>query len=170
MSSGHIPVHWIQWTNQMSSGHVLVHWIQWTTEMSNGHMHVQWIHWIQWTIRSNEPLDPMDHWTFSLCHLTGLLTCMGSMPTYDVIELTYLPHNQMSTGHIPVHWIQWTKSNVHWTYLCPLDPMDNSNVHWTSIGSNGRLDILPLPSHRPATCMGSMPTYDVIQVNLFTVQ
>jgi hypothetical protein len=49
---------------------------------------------------------------------------------------------------------------------CPLDICMSNG----SIGSRGPLDILPLPSHRPATCMGSMPTYDVIQVNLFTVQ
>ena len=69
-------------------------------------------------------------------------------------------------------------SNVHWTYaysigsneqlLCPLDismsirsngqlkcPLD-IRLSNGSIGSNGPLDILPLPSHRPATCMGSM--------------
>ena len=65
--------------------------------------------------------------------------------------------NQMSTGH-----------NVHWTYQlkCPMDICMSNG----SIGSNGPLDILPLPSHRPATCMGSMSTYDVIQVNLFAVQ
>ena len=39
-----------------------------------------------------------------------------------------------------------------------------------SFGSNGPLDILPLPSHRPATCMGSMPTYDVIRDNLLNAQ
>jgi hypothetical protein len=121
-----------------------------------------------------DPLNPMDHWAFSLCHLTGLLPARGRCQHMTSFEITYLMHNQISnsSGLMPVHWIQWTKSNVHWTYLCPLDPMDNSNVHWTycmsngSIGSNGPLDILPLPSHRPATCMGSMPTYDVIQVNL----
>ena len=39
-----------------------------------------------------------------------------------------------------------------------------------SVGSNGPLDILPLPSHRPATCMGSMPTYDVFRDNLLNEQ
>ena len=103
-------------------------------------------------------------------------TCMGSMPTYDVIRVnlfTALP-------------------NVQWTCACPLDPMDRikcpvdifmsigSNGQLKcpldicmsngSIGSNGPLDILPLPSHRPATCMGSMSTDDAIQVNLFAVQ
>jgi hypothetical protein len=97
MSSWDIPVHWIQWKNRMSSGHVLVHWIQWTTEMSIGHMHVQWIHWIQWTI---------GHTPFAIsqaCYLYGVDAYI-----YDVIELTYLPHNQISTGHMPVHWTQWT--------------------------------------------------------------
>jgi hypothetical protein len=49
---------------------------------------------------------------------------------------------------------------------CPLDIRLSNG----SIGSNGPLDILPFPSHRPATCMGSMSTYDVIRVNLFTAQ
>ena len=99
-------------------------------------------------------------------------TCMGSMPTYDVIQVNLfsVQSNVQWTYSCPLDPMD--KSNVQWTCACPLDPMDNSNVHWTycmsngSIGSNGPLDILPLPSHRPATCMGSMPTYDVIQVNL----
>ena len=103
-------------------------------------------------------------------------TCMGSMSTYDVIQVNLFA----------------VQSNVQWTYSCPLDPMDKSNVQLDmclsigsngqlkcpmdicmsngSIGSNGPLDILPLPSHRPATCMGSMPTYDVIRDNLLNAQ
>jgi hypothetical protein len=126
---------------------------------------------VHWTYACPmDPLDPMDHWTYTLCHLTGLLTCMGSMPTYDVIELNYLPHNQMSTGHMPVHWIQWTKSNVHWTYLCPLDPMDNSNVHWTYACPMDPLDPMDHWTYTLChltgllTCMGSMLTYDVIEL------
>ena len=49
---------------------------------------------------------------------------------------------------------------------CPLDICMSNG----SIGSNGPLDILPLPSHRPATRMGSMPTYDVIRDNLLNAQ
>ncbi|CAB4000628.1 Hypothetical predicted protein, partial [Paramuricea clavata] len=67
-----------------------------------------------------------------------LLTCMGSIPTYDVIRnnlFTALPNVQW-TYSCPLDPMD--KSNVHWTYLCPLDPyacpldpMDKSNVHWT---------------------------------------
>ena len=99
-------------------------------------------------------------------------TYMGSMPTYDVIRVNLFT----------------SQPNVHWTYVCPLDPMDKIKCPLDismSIGSNGQLkcsvdiclsnrcngplDILPLPSHRPATSMGSMSTYDVIRVNLFTI-
>jgi hypothetical protein len=46
---------------------------------------------------------------------------------------------------------------------CPMDIC-------MSNGSNGPLDILPLPSHWPATCMGSMPAYYIIRDNLLNTQ
>jgi hypothetical protein len=81
-------------------------------------------------------------------------------------QLTYILHNQMATGHMPVHWIQWTNQMssghvpVHWIQWttemsngrlkCPLDICISNG----STESNGPLDILPLHSHWPATCMG----------------
>ena len=68
-----------------------------------------------------DPLDPMDHWTFSLCHLTGLLPAWGRCQHMTSFEITYLMHNQMYSGLMPVHWIQWTNQMstghiyVHWT-------------------------------------------------------
>jgi hypothetical protein len=95
--------------NQMSSGHVLVHWIQWTTEMSIGHTHVQWIHWIQWTIR---------HTPFAISQ--ACLSAWGRCSHTTLFEITYLLLNQMSSGRIPVHWIQWTNQMssglmIQWT-------------------------------------------------------
>ena len=131
-------------------------------------MPVQWIHWIQWTI---------GHTPFAIsqaCYLHGV----------DVNpwrHSSYLPHNLFTA-----------QPNVHWTYACPLDPMDkikcpldiymsigsNGQVKCPfdicmsngSIGSNGPLDILPLPSHRPAYLHGVDATYNVIRNDLFTAQ
>jgi hypothetical protein len=86
-------------------------------------------------------LDPMHHWTYSLCHLTDLLTCMGSMSTYDIIPVNL--YTAQPNGH-------WTyacpldpmdKSNVQWTCACPLDPMDDWNVQWTTEMSIGHMHI-----------------------------
>ena len=49
-------------------------------------------------------------------------------------EITYLLHNQKSSGRIPVHWIQWTNQMttghlyVHWT-------------QWTTEMSNGHMHV-----------------------------
>jgi hypothetical protein len=139
----------------MSSGHVPVHWIQWTTEMSNGHMHVQWI---QWTI---------GHSPFAIsqaCYLHGVDANVRRHSS----ELTYC------TINCPVDIFLSIGSNGQ--IKCPVDMC-------LSIGSNGRLkcpkdicmsngplDILPLPSHWPATCMGSMPAYYIIRDNLLNAQ
>ena len=141
MSTGHIYVHWIQWTNQMSSGHVPVHWVQWTTEMSIGHMHVQWIHWIQWTI---------GHTPFAISQ--ACLPAWGRCPHMTSFEITYLLHNQVSSGRIPVHWIQWTNQMssghlyVHW-------------IEWTTEMSNGHIssDWGPVPGPKITTAPKSTP-------------
>ena len=128
-----------------------------------------------------DPLDPMDHWTYSLCHLTGLLPAWGRCQPMTSFELftaqliyrtTKCPldiclsigsngQNQMSTGHTYVHWIQRTAE-------MSIGHMPVQWIHWIqwTIGHT----ILPLSSHRPATCMGTMSTYDVIRVSLFTAQ
>ena len=101
-------------------------------------MHVQWIQWIQWTIRSNEPLDPMDHWTFSLCHLTGLLSAWGRCQHMTSFEITYLMHNQISnsSGLMSVHWIQWTNQMstghiyVHWMQWTTQMSIGHMHVQW----------------------------------------
>ena len=87
-----------------------------------------------------------------------------------------------SIGHAYVHWtFQLSigsngQAHVHWTFdlsigsngqlKCPMDICMSNG----SIGSNGPLDILPLPSHRPVTCMGLTPTYDVFRDNLLNAQ
>ena len=119
---------------------------------------------------SNGPLDILP----LLSHRPA--TCMGSVPTYDVFQVNLFT----------------VQSNVQWTFelsigsngqiKCPLDismsigsngqlkfPLDICMSNG-SIGSNGPLDILPLPSHRPITCMGLMPTYDVFRDNLLNAQ
>jgi hypothetical protein len=64
---------------------------------------------VQWTCACPlDPMDPLDHWTFSLCHLTGLLPAWGRCQHMTSFEITYLMHNQMSSGFMPVHCIQWT--------------------------------------------------------------
>ena len=150
MSSGLIPVHWIQWTNQMSSAHVPVHWIQWTTEISNGHMHVQW------SIGSNGPLDILallSHWPS---------TCMGSMPTYDVIRdnLLNAQPNVKWTGQPNVQWTTKCRQKVvHWIqsshmpnghFICPLDICFSigSYVHWTFALVLDMYEIFPCSSIR----------------------
>ena len=86
-----------------------------------------------------DPLDPMDHWTYSLYHLTGLLPAWGRCQPMTSFELTYLPHYQMSTGHIPVHWIQWTNQMssghvlvhwIQWTTEMSIGYMHVQWIHW----------------------------------------
>jgi hypothetical protein len=161
MSSGLMPFHWIQWTNQMSTGHIYVHWIQWTTQMSIGHMHVQWIHWT------------IGHTSFAITkacylhrvgvnlwrHSSELIYCTIKCPV-DIF-LSIGSHGQIKC---PVDMCLSIGSNGQ--LKCPMDICMSNG----SIGSNGPLDILPLPSHRPATCMGLMPTYDVFRDSLLNAQ
>jgi hypothetical protein len=94
------------------------------------------------------PLDPMDNWNVHSGHTPvqwtpfaisqAMLPAWGRCQPMTSFELTYLLHNQMSTGHIYVHWIQWTtEMSSRYIYMsigfnrhvkCPLD---TSNVHWT---------------------------------------
>ncbi|CAB4020043.1 Hypothetical predicted protein [Paramuricea clavata] len=74
-----------------------------------------------------DPLDPMDHWTYFLCHLTGLLPACGPCQLMTSFELFA------------------AQPNVHWTYACPLDPMDKIKCPLDismSIGSNRQLKCL----------------------------
>ncbi|CAB4040423.1 Hypothetical predicted protein, partial [Paramuricea clavata] len=164
--------------------------VQWTYSCPLDPMDKSNVHWtylcpldpmdkwnVHWTYACPmDPLDPMDHWTYSLCHFTGLLTCMGSMPT------SYVIRNNLFTPQPNVQWSYSCpldprdKSNVHWTYLCPLDPMDKWNVHWTYACPMDPLDPMDHWTYSLChftgllTCMGSMPTYYVIRNNLFTPQ
>jgi hypothetical protein len=116
---------------------------QFKCPMDNSNVHWTYIcpldpmdNWnVHWTYACPmDPLDPMDHWTYSLCHLTRLLPAWGPCPHMTSFEITCLMHNQMSTGLMLVHWIQWTNQlstghlYVHW-------------IQWTTELSNGHMHV-----------------------------
>jgi hypothetical protein len=54
-------------------------------------------------------------------------------------EITYLMHNQMSSGLMPVHWIQWTNQMstghiyvhwIQWTTQMSIGHMHVQWIHW----------------------------------------